>query len=506
MIDDAYATLSPSPDDRALQQGFEANLHDPVWFLARQWQMGEHQGENASTPVRVEYRLVQTPIPSSQAVPLRDPRTVPGEVIVEAEPDDFWTMGRRIRVGRRLAGLVPDDETRAVYLFRSPSAPYERFHGAVDGLQLWRHRNRLPLGTDFGPEAPGQSGESGWNSRELHYDREFPSSDAGLQVREHHGGSLDWYSADASSQLQTEATVESRVVVPTPLEYPGAPASRYWQIEDASVDMGGYAPDRAHFSTMLLVDLIYSHGDDWFLMPVTARAGGLVELREIRVYDAFNLEYSSQNPHYEKGLSPPKDWSLFRTTGLEPGQLLLWNVVETPIESIPLERVQFGVDEASNLVWAVERVVDGRDTHSVPPLQADMAGQSSVMIRGEGDMTKKRLWRYLPSDPPQRFWHPYLREADRRDLTLHGLADLSKTPARPMDYPQAEVLRDRGQGEEKLHALSSGSIPSNGISVERRWLLARDIEGNPLLWIERQRHPLLSPPGRTLRYDISHDV
>jgi len=506
MIIDSYTTLSPSSDDRALQQGFEANVHDPLWFLARQWQMGEHQGENASTPVRVEYTLIQTPIPPSTAVPLRDPSTVPGEVIVEAEPDDFWTMGRRIRVGQRLKELVPDDESRASYLFRSPSAPYEKFHGAVDGLQLWRNRDRLPVGTDFGPEAPGKSGEFGWNSKDLHYQRDFPSADAGLQVKRHHGGPVDWFSADASNQLQAGVTSEKRIVVPTPLEYPGAPANRFWQIEDANVDIGGYAPDRAHFATMLLVDLIYSHGDDWFLMPVTARAGGVVQLQEVKVYDSFNIEYSSENPQYEMGLSPPKDWSLFKTTGLESGQLLLWNVVEAPIQSTPLERVQFGVDEASNLVWAIERIIDGRDVNSVPPLQTAMAGQPTTMTKGAGDMTKVRSWRYLPSDPPLRFWHPYLREDNSLDLTLHGLADLTKTPPQAMEYPQAEVLRVHEQDGEKLHAMSAGCIPSNGISIERRWLLSRDIEGNPLLWVQRQRQPLLSPPGRTLRFDVVEDA
>ena len=54
---DAYARLEPRPGDRDLQRGFEAAVHDPCWFLARQWQMGEHQGENASTPLVVNYRL-----------------------------------------------------------------------------------------------------------------------------------------------------------------------------------------------------------------------------------------------------------------------------------------------------------------------------------------------------------------------------------------------------------------------------------------------------------------
>ena len=29
-------------------------VHDPLWMLTRQWQLGEFQGENASSPVKVD--------------------------------------------------------------------------------------------------------------------------------------------------------------------------------------------------------------------------------------------------------------------------------------------------------------------------------------------------------------------------------------------------------------------------------------------------------------------
>ena len=48
-----YTRLEPRPHERNIEAGFEASINDPVWFLGRQWQMGEHQGENASSPVSV---------------------------------------------------------------------------------------------------------------------------------------------------------------------------------------------------------------------------------------------------------------------------------------------------------------------------------------------------------------------------------------------------------------------------------------------------------------------
>ena len=49
-----------------LGEGFAARLGDPVWLLARQWQLGEQQGENASSPVTVSYRVASSPIEDSR--------------------------------------------------------------------------------------------------------------------------------------------------------------------------------------------------------------------------------------------------------------------------------------------------------------------------------------------------------------------------------------------------------------------------------------------------------
>jgi len=35
---------------------------------------------------------------------------------------------------------------------------------------------------------------------------------------------------------------------------------------------------------MLLVELIYSHSDDWFLFPVDVASGSVVTIRQIKVY------------------------------------------------------------------------------------------------------------------------------------------------------------------------------------------------------------------------------
>jgi hypothetical protein len=51
---------------------------------------------------------------------------------------------------------------------------------------------------------------------------------------------MDRYSADAvtDAPLAEPAAEAMRDVIPVPLEYPGAPHSRFWEIEDANVAVG----------------------------------------------------------------------------------------------------------------------------------------------------------------------------------------------------------------------------------------------------------------------------
>ena len=501
---DRHLRLEPSPDEWNLQESFEAAIHDPAWFLARQWQMGEHQGENASSPVLVEFQRAARPMEPLNADPALDPKIMPAEALVESEPDDWWTMGRRIRVGQRMAQQAGLGEAEARARFRAPPPPYDAFEGAFDGKALWELRADLGLAeAAFGADTPPPGAPWAWRSTRLDYRQSFPFVAGSLEVDGHHGGAMDWYSADGQGAgPEAGEFISDLKAIPTPLEYPGAPHARFWQIEDAQTDIGGYAPDTAHFATMLLVDLVYSHGDDWFLFPMTGHAGHVVAARGLVVTDAFGLRYAEAD---FPGLQPPDDWSLFACKGLPSNQLVLWSVAELPLEGLPLESVQFGIDEQMNWLWAVERVVDAREVEARPAPPASQAAHPLYDVQAPGgDATRARAYRYLPSQGIAQHWHPYpIEEVDgERRFIQGGLADLSREVPAPMPRPRAETLFGGQPPQRELHWLYPAVIPSNGVQVERRWMLARDRRGQPVLWIQRQRKPLYSPPARNLRFDV----
>ena len=516
---DLHWRLEPRQPHGDLQRGFAAELADPLWFLARQWQLGEHQGENASSPVEVTVELALTPIGEAADRPGQDPRIVPAEAIVEGEPDDWWTVGRRIRIGLAAvaqgvapvidAGLPPAFRD---CVFRDVPAPYTHLAGEVyDGLELSRH-HAAALG-DLLDEVPRVPRPSHWLPDSLVHRTAFPCGDTSLTVARHDGGDVDWWSVDADRPL-TPAPPEppdARTIVPDRFRYPGAPHPRWWQIEDAHVDIGGFPPDRGHLATLLLIDLIAGHSDDWFTFPVPALAGHVLTVLDMRVTDSFGDPWPA--PPAPGDWPPADDWSLFTVRDLDPPavapglpatrSLPIWPTAATPLPGERVEDVTLGVDEDANLVWAVEERLGGVRTDYGRPA-------ATWVVEGSGvDPTEPRF-RYRPSTDVPEHWHPYLlpatgRRPFRQATLVRYPADGSPPPPPPPLPPSSEppkaLLLTLPDGA--VHELEPAAIPRTGLRLERRWMLARATDGAPVLWMQRRRLPLLGPPSSQLRWDVA---
>src|SRR5574337_468862 len=61
-MDIIWTRLEPHARERTLQDGLDAEVHDPLWFLARQWQLLEFWGEDSGSPISAEYRVNCSPI------------------------------------------------------------------------------------------------------------------------------------------------------------------------------------------------------------------------------------------------------------------------------------------------------------------------------------------------------------------------------------------------------------------------------------------------------------
>jgi hypothetical protein len=487
--------LEPAQPATNLDRGFRVELADPLWLLGRQWQLGEHQGEDASSPVQVLFGVSRTPIDPYGGDPAYDPQTTPPEAIVESEAGDWWTPGRRIRLGLE-AGVHLTAAQRAdpTLLLAGLPAPHHLFDGrGLDGLAIWTRRVELGLdGHAVFAEVPADPIDL-WDPAELEYEATFTCAGRNLAMRRHGGGDVDWWSVDSDGPLPAPAQASEQLeLIASRLRYPGAPLPRWWAIEDAAVDVGGFAPDRSHFPTMLLIDLVVSHSDDWFTFPVVGRAGTVVMLHGVRVRDSFGDEWP---------LAVPGDgWTLFHVDGLDPSSLVLWPAVASPLSGEPLEDVILGVDEDSNLLLAFERRVGGRDLPATPAPAPAQAGDG-----GQVDAEAQPSYAYRPSTPIGPYRHPYLVDevGGRRRFVQGRFANLAADPPELLPEPTAAVLEDpAAPAAGPVHQIEPAAIPTTGLRLERRWLLARRTDATPVLWLQRRRLPLLAPPELDVLFDV----
>lgn len=191
-------------------------------------------------------------------------------------------------------------------------------------------------------------------------------------------------------------------------------------------------------------------------------------------------------------------WTLFRVAGLDAADLVLWQVAVRPLAGEVVELVQFGTDDASNVVWAVERRIRGRDAagdHVEP-------GGTSLVPPPPADLTVAKAYEYVPGEGSEAHWIPYTIEdsGDGVSFVQRRLADYSTAPPTLLPSASAGVLTS-SSGE--VHRIVPAAVPATGMQVELRWQLARTTTGDPVLWAERQRRPLLAPPARRLRFDVA---
>ena len=83
------------------------------------------------------------------------------------------------------------------------------------------------------------------------------------------------------------------------------------------------------------------------------------------------------------------------------------------------------------------------------------------------------------------------------------LADLTGPYPKARPGPVSRLIGGpSGVGAGRGHHLASDAIPSNGVLLRRRAMLARDTDGRPVLWIERTAAPVAGPPVSHLRFDV----
>ncbi|MFP8888262.1 hypothetical protein ACLI4U_00615 [Natrialbaceae archaeon A-CW2] len=201
---------------------------------------------------------------------------------------------------------------------------------------------------DFVPvEETDSSSASGGSSGGTTSGSEVDSNDS--QSETPGDGSAETGGSDDESVTITE-TVSGW---PTQINFPGMPNRRWWEFSDSSLAFTDLSADGVGLATVMILDYAVEFGADWYRLPLEMPVGSYVRVIDCTVTDTFGIELTAG--------PVDDDWRCFRSelpAHDEPG-LLLPPTLSNVTSSDPVEEVAFGRDEMANLVFGLERVVEG---------------------------------------------------------------------------------------------------------------------------------------------------
>lgn len=377
--------------------------------------------------------------------------------------------------------------------------------------------------------APGTG--TAWNGARLEYDfgctvaRDGPAA-VKLLGTSSPNGRLDWYSFDLGGQVAAAAhpapAWEVTSSIPAPAEFAGMPDPRWWQLEDAAVDLGRIRADAADLASILVAEFALLYGNNWLVIPYEQQLGSLAEVAGIVVTDVFGQRTLISSATGSAGTSWAR-WDLFslaprRQSGTVPLGQHLWLPPAVPavLEGEVAEEVVFVRDEASNLVWAVEaRVPDGlgggrdgadvarRVTSALATLEAALAGPTPQPATSDAPLAY-RLGTTVPEN-----WIPFLPVQLPQDTSVIRLQRGSMPrffpPGVPRVRPVTSILRDGlapDDSQPHPYYVNEEEVSRAGEVVRAALRRTRWLNGTVLVWHARRRASGRGGGSSGLTFDV----
>lgn len=522
--------------------GIEARVHDPLWLLGRQWQLGEFAGEDAGTPLTVrvvtrttgidrwaprgvgegasqalgreradllEPLVEREPVPADATAPGLRGRAEAGSALLAALDDaglgahrdalasncplDFdpehhpdgaraaldpaWTRLQRLLTGgafadAELVARAFEDAPGNLPPWLVPADDAERA-ALLEAVEAWRSWYRAEV-------SPPPGGDDAWVGDRLEYAFRIGAGAVAYDAPAHGGGDIDWHTFDASAEALDEpagappAQDEQREVhalLASPLRYPGMPADRLWEMEDAQVNLGLVEAEPWDLARLLVAEFALTYGNDWLVVPIDVQFGSLTTVESVIYTTAFGERFHVLST---AAASPDARWRMFAVTapdGTAADGLLVPPGAVALQDGTPVEEVLFLRDEMANMCWGVERSVQG------PSGAARDRGRErdDPQPRGPGAVPQAQLDYLLQTGLPGR-WIPYLpRSSGYRAI------ELIQGRMAPDIAPLGRLLNT-----DAVKRLKDAEVPREGVLVRRLPSTARRSDGSWLTWTTRR--------------------
>ena len=285
------------------------------------------------------------------------------------------------------------------------------------------------------------------------------------------------------------------------------PAHRFWEFEDAVIDLGALRPGATDLVSLLMVETITGFGNDWFVIPIELPVGSLSRSRSLVVTDTFGFsQLVLPSGHPDLG-GPPigrHAWCMFQLSdqpsgtsseGAEaPNAFFLPATVALPQEGPVLEEVMLLRDEMANVAWAVERRLESPLERGLDVSAYDLV-PPAVPVAANPEVPEYQLATSVPDH-----WIPLLPIAfgNAGQIRLARAALLDVNGGRRVVQSQAKVL-----GTDPLAPLliPEEEVPREGVIVRRAYQGARWYGGELIVWSAYRKFVGRGEGSSGLRFD-----
>ncbi len=330
-------------------------------------------------------------------------------------------------------------------------------------------------------------------------------------------GPIDWSSFDVNNQASLTTSADQsftslvEATIPAPITFPGAPAPRFWEMEDAKVAYGLVPVGPTDLAHLMMIEYASTYGNDWFVVPLTLPVGSVTRVDSLVVTDTFGVR-SLVRPIGDPAL-PPAYFSLWQSSlrnpspslavKSAPNRFFLPPTLSRTMDSGPLEDVLFMRDEMANLAWAIERSVESPIEQPAQRYEAADANQPAPTAD-----PATGLPRYLLSTTVPPNWIPLLpvqlpnpaapagTTFGQTILRLQKGAVLQPDGSKKIHQSLSDVLNAFGD-----LMLYDEEVPREGARLTRQRRLTRWTDGSTWLWTSFRNQVGQGEGSSALRFD-----
>ncbi|RYF48987.1 MAG: hypothetical protein EOO27_34460 [Comamonadaceae bacterium] len=332
--------------------------------------------------------------------------------------------------------------------------------------------------------SPLPGGDDAWVGARFEYRFRVGAGEIVLNAPAHNGGDIDWHTFDAAPDLTLPneddepsarpAQRQTHVLIASPLRYSGMPVDRLWEMEDAKIHLGVVESDPWDLAGLLVAEFALTYGNDWLVVPIDVPFGSLATVESVIYTTTFGERYVVKPT---AAVSADGHWRMYTITapdGSAIDGLLVPPSAVAVQDGEAIEEVLFLRDEMANMVWAVERNVQGPTGAAFSrAYERDQPNTSAGPVQ-----TAAMDYRLQPGIPAR--WIPYLPMSKGYraiELVQAAMPDQHGNPVRPVSM----ILQ-----RNDVKMIDDAEVPREGVIVRRQPAVARRSDGAYIRWTTRR--------------------